>query len=380
MERSTRGAMRLKGLFCILCACPLLVCNAGTVRLFGGETQEGRIGLESGGITVTPEHGAASTLDLANVLDAVFLQAPARDQCPPGALLTNGSFIAGAIGPLDGPAIKVGRQAISVPVSAIARVSFAVMPPEKVFQAPNGPAGAMLANGDFFAGTFTGIKQGGVVIDSVIFGPQRFARGTQAIAVVLRDVQTNPARYEVSTRDGSRFLADDLTLDTGGLLLRDTVAGQVRIKSEDLCEIRAGSGRYQLLTDLKPIQADAPAGTGKSGAEPAQSPSATEPEEAASLQTAANVAVSYSIPSGLSLFSCRGTAPKENAPATRLAFAVYADGRLIIRSRFLGPGENLDPVRVNLGAARVLTLRVESLAPPAGAAFGQWIEPILLRP
>ncbi len=232
----------MRWLLLFLLAWPSGACHAGTLRPFQGDAVEGRVGLDNGGFTLT-EKGATTRFDLAAVRDAVFRPAPERlpGVSPKGIFLTDGSFLAGPVIPLDALSVRAGFSGIAVPVSAVARMIFVPLQLEKALQAARGKTGALLARGDFFEGAFKGFKQESVVIDSAIFGPQRFFMRSQAAAVIVADAHPKPARYEVLAREGSDFLADEVTLAPDGVLLRNALAGEVKVKMDDLLEIRATS-------------------------------------------------------------------------------------------------------------------------------------------
>ena len=364
---------------CIFCLWPLLVCNAGTVRLFSGEAYEAKIELDNNGISVTRDKTPSIRLDLNNIVELVFGKSPATAPCPPGVLLVNGSYIPGTPPDMDEASVKIGNPAVTIPATSIARVIYAAMPFEKALQPSTGRTGVILANGDFFAGTFDGVKdKRSVVINSPFFGPQSFLK-TIPFALVLRDVQNTPSRFEVIGKD-KRFFVDDLKIDATGISCHDPIAGDIKVVTKDVLVIRAGSSRWQAIADLKPSSVDAPKGTDPANAVrvlPATEPPELEP---VSLLTAAQASVSYAVPPGLGFFTCRVVLPKETTPETRFAFVVYGDGRVLSRSPFMGPGDVPQSFRVSLGLARVITLRVEPAKPVRQAMFGKWIDPMFLRP
>jgi hypothetical protein len=348
------------------------------VRLLNGESHSGKVAISGTGLSVT-ESGSTTTFDLANILSANFGESAASEteSLPAGAVLTNGSFVAGAPGALDEPAVQLGApaQPIKVPESSVAAVVFSPIPRATIYRIPNGKTGAVLPNGDFFEGEFRGINNNTVVINSSLFGPQRFVIGTRVSAVVLRDIQTQSARYEITAKNRSRYFTNDLKITGDGLVLNDPIFGTVKVGEGDLVEIHAGGGRYQLLTDLKPEA------TGEATATDApQSVSINiGGESVRALTTSANAPVTYAIPSGFTNFICRITMPQETLPAARLIFSVFCDGKLLFRSSPVGPAMNPQNVRVNLGAAQRLTLRVDPAMPGSNTAVGEWVAPMFLR-
>jgi hypothetical protein len=291
-------------------------------------------------------------------------------------LLINGSYIPGNVKTFGAPAEPVGGLRISLPGAAIAQIVFARIPRDKLPPAAGGQTGALLPNGDFFPGTVDGMKENRVQVNSLLIGPQRLAPGAQTLAVVLRDVQGAGA-FEVRAREGYRYLTSNLRFDHDAVLLTDSILGNVTIKANDLVEINAGAGRYLALAEAKPARVDAPAGANAANAFQIQPAPA---DGAAAILSTANATVSYAVPQGFSLFASGVALPKDAPAAARLIFDVYADGRLIFGSPIVAAGEKPQPVRVNLGGARFLTLRAEPARPGSGAAAGAWINPMLLRP
>jgi len=373
--------MNVKKLLCLCCLWPLLACEGASIRMFTGESYEGKVDFDADGMTVTPEHGTATKVDLAGVQDALFGATPNNFEArsPAGVFLTNGSFIAGAVTAIDGPAVKVGALGISVPCSAFAQVLFVPMARDKLPPPAGGRTGAILPNGDFFPGTVDGMKANRLAVNSILFGPQRLAPGSQAAGAVLRDIQSVAASYEVSTREGSRFLTNDLKFDAAGVLVADSIVGSVRIKTDDLVEIRAGAWRYQSLAEATPARIQVPAGMTTAAAFQVEPANPAAADAAPALLCAANTMVSYLVPAGFSVFVSSVALPK-NAPANaQLIFDIYADGRLIFGSPVVSAGGNPHPIRVSLGAARLITLRAEPAGIGSEKTAGKWIYPLFLR-
>ena len=375
MNSRTAG---LGKLLCILWVFPLLPCEAGSVRLLNGESHGGKLALSGSGLAVT-EAGSTATFDLANILVADFGENAASEAAllPAGVILNNGSFVVGTVKSLDEPTIQVGppSQSVTLQRPSVAAVVFAPIPRTTIYRIPNGKTGAVLSNGDFFEGAFTGIKDNFATIDSPLFGPQRFAIGSRVAAVVLHDIQPGMPRYELTAKNGSRFFSNDLRVDRDGILLNDPILGQVKVGEGDLVEIRAGSGRYQLLTDLKPVAA-----VSASGADAMASVSTHgEGDAPRVLFTGSNVAVSYAVPPGFNTFTCRIALPQDSSPRARMIFSVFCDGRIVFRSSPIIPGPNPPNLRANLGTAQRMTIRAEPAMPGSDAASGTWIDPMFLR-
>jgi hypothetical protein len=377
--------MRARKLICIGVIIPLMACRGGTVRMLTGESYEGKITVSADGMTITSQQGSAEKIDPGGLQDAAFQTIPSAwaEKIGPGVFLTDGSYVAGEISggvrSLEEQAVRAGHAAYSIPGQAVAEVLFTVLRPEQLPHPAPGSTGAILQNGDFFAGTVTIIgKVNRVLVNSLLIGPQTLIPGPQAPGIVLRDIHQAAANYQVTTREDSQLLANDLRFDAGGVTLTEPVIGAVRIPSYDLMEIRAGAGRYLALAGLTPVRIDPQPGGTVAGAFKVQPADAAD--TAPDILTAPNATVSYAVPAGLTSFSC-GAALADDSPASaHLAFDLYADGRLLPGTATIAAGANPQPIHFNLGAARVLTLRAEPVGPGSSAATARWMNPIFLRP
>ncbi len=356
---------------------------AASVRLLSGQILDGKVEVGASGITVTDKGGSPVSVDLFGVLDATFKKgAQPAGAYQPGVVLLNGSGIADKAPAawLENPTPTLGKEKITVPVNSVAWLVVGPCPREKLLSAPAGQSGAILAGGDFFPGTFTGISKGKVAMNSVIFGPQLFEPKQKALlAVALRDLKLSPTRFEVVTVQGSRFLVDDVRFEGGTIVLKDSIVGDVRIKGDDLVQIQAGSGRYYKLAEQKPLSVNPPPGLDANTAVNFGK-GADDSSGVASLvvTAAANAAISYAIPPGYTSFTCGIAVRKDAPPGARISFAVYGDGLLLSRSPPSGIADKPLPLRFTLGAARVLTLKIEPVG-SAAKVFGEWTDPTLLH-
>ena len=375
--------MKLRTLFPILSLCMALTADAGSVRLLSGETYEGKLQFVNNQIVVSAAKNSTTTVDVSNVLDAVFqtMHGEKGNSLPRGVMLTNGTVIAGEIGiPDASPTVKLGE--ITVPSTSIAWMIYGQIPRDKIPAASSGQTGVILPDGQFFPGTIGDIVDNKkIAINSALFGPQRFSiegGGRAKInALVLRDIQPNIGHYEVIAKDGSTYLVDTIRTDLDGILIHDSIAGDVKIKNDNLYEIRLSNRQYQYLTGIKPAQVDVPKGGDASSAFSVETEDGID--NMASLLTAPNVAVSYQVPQGFTIFSCTIFIPKDAVVGARYTFSIYGDGRLLSRSVPIAAGDNPQHISVALSNARMLALRLEPMA-PNGAAWGKWAQPMFMRP
>jgi len=374
--------MKPSTLFPILSLCLALTANAGSVRLLSGETYEGKLQFVNNQIVVNSAKNSTTPVDMSNVLDAVFqpVHGDKGSSLPRGVMLTNGTVLAGDVGIPDASApVKLGE--ITVPATSIAWMIYGPIPRDKIPTASSGQTGVILPDGQFFPGTIGDFVEKKVSINSALFGPQRFSieRGARAQikALVLRDIQPNIGHYEVIAKDGSTYLVDTIRTDVDGILIHDSIAGDVKMKNDNLSEIRLSSRQYQYLTGIKPAQVDVPKGGDANSTFKVETEDDIDNME--SLLTAPNVAVSYQVPLGFTIFSCTIFVPKDAVVGARYTFSIYGDGRLLSRSVPIAAGDNPQHISVAIGNAKMVALRLEPMAPNA-AAWGKWAQPMFMRP
>jgi hypothetical protein len=356
-----------------------LDANAANLRLISGETYDGKLQFANNQILVGGRGGTA--VDLSNVLDALFKE-PHRQleagALPAGAMLINGTVVAGQPGPMEDP-MKIGEA--TIPLSSIAWVLYLPIAREKIITPTPGQTGAILTGGDFFPGTIGAVKDDKIAVNSVLFGPQRFLiKGvhSQIAGLVLHDLRANAGRYQVTAKGGV-YQVDAINTDASGIVIHDSILGDVHIGAEAIFEIGLAKQQYQFLTALKPDLA-VPAGVDATAA--VQTPQNPADPDAVTLQTAPNVALSYAVPAGFTVFSASVSLPPAAPAGTHVTFAIYGDGKfLVARSTPVSPGDNAQHLRFAIGNVHTLTLRVEPAGPlPAGAIMGQWAQPMFLRP
>jgi len=374
--------MNPRTLFPILSLCLALTADAGSVRLLSGETYEGKLQFVNNQIVVNAAKNSSTPVDLSNVLDAIFqpMHGEKGESLPRGVMLTDGTVIAGEVAePGGSPIVKLGE--ITVPATSVAWMIYGPILRNKIPAASSGQTGAILLDGQFFPGTIGDIVNKKVAINSALFGPQRFSIGggekAQIAALVLHDIQPNIGHYEVIAKDGSTYLVDTIRTDVDGILIHDSIAGDVKIKNDNLSEIRLSSRQYQYLTGLKPAQVDVPKGGDANSAFTVETEADYDNME--SLLTAPNVAVSYQVPQGFTIFSCTIFVPKDAVAGARYTFSIYGDGRLLSRSVPIAAGDNPQHISVAMANAKMIAIRLEPMAPNA-AAWGKWAQPMFMRP
>jgi len=368
--------------FYFLTLCSLILApslHAASVLLLNGESYTGKVQFINNQVVVAAQSGTVR-IDLPQVLDAVFRDD--RDQSkaglfPAGVLLTDGSLIAGPVNMAADP-IKIAN--LTIPMSSVAWVVFQPFARDKITEPASGETGAVLTNGQFFPGTIASVKDNTVAINSALFGPQRFSlqgRG-DICALVLRDVQDAGMRYQVFTRTGSVYTVNDIRSENDNVAVTEPTYGNVRINKDDLSEIRVAKGWFEYLAGVKPDRVDAPAGIKAEDA--VQVADNIDDPDGKNVRSAMNAAVTYTVPKGYATFSTGATVP-QGAPATaRFTFAVYGDGKfLLTRTPLIAPGDAAQHISVLVSNLHTITLRVEP-GTVGATGFGQWVQPMFLRP
>jgi sRNA-binding regulator protein Hfq len=157
-----------------------------------------------------------------------------------GIVLKNGTILAGEVKEMDETLVTfepIGGSRQILNTLNIARVQFRSMSPQLAARISSGSPGILLLNGDFVEGELKSFKKGRVTVSSVIFGLRSYDTANQAAALVLRPFQ-NGAKFVVRTSTGSALFADTIDVDQEALLLAEHILGKLRLKSNELLDIR----------------------------------------------------------------------------------------------------------------------------------------------
>jgi len=157
-----------------------------------------------------------------------------------GIVLKNGTVLAGEVKEMDETLAAfepIGGSRQTLNTLNIARVQFRSMSPQLAARISSGSPGILLLNGDFVEGELKSFKKGRVTVSSVIFGLRSYDTANQAAALVLRPFQ-NGAKFVVRTSTGSALFADNIDVDQEALLLAEPILGKLRLKSNELLDIR----------------------------------------------------------------------------------------------------------------------------------------------
>jgi len=334
-----------------------LSAGAATITLLTGEVLIGEVELGNP-IVLRKQVSEPVKIDPATVLRLTLREG--SDDYTPGTVLRNGGRVADA--PAEQVAWRVYRKFPAIEARAI----------------PAGKTGVLLPNGDFFEGKIRSADAAEVKVLSPLFGPRTF-RAEQVLAAVLAEVKPVVAAYEVRTVNGGVRLGEQFIVDGRGVTLDGTL-----IPVGEVVEVRAGTSRFRTLADMETSRIETALGTpGKPFALHAM-PDGTALQVGPDrfdrgVSAWTNCAIGWAVPAGFTeLIGRCGVAP--SVPANvRLAFAVYADGKLAFRSQPLTSADLPQSFSAKLAGARMVALRVEPQFPSTARGVGVWIEPVLLR-
>ena len=158
------------------------------------------------------------------------------EKTPPGVLLRNGTFIAGAVERATESSVRLGGLAKGTPVSTvnIARIVFQPLAKRLEERILPGRAGLLLAKGDFVDAEFRGIDGSQVRAGSVLFGVRTYDTTKDVLAAVLRPPSPAPAACEVRLKDGSVLHASAISGEADVLLVREATLGSIKVPGSEL--------------------------------------------------------------------------------------------------------------------------------------------------
>ncbi|HKQ39689.1 MAG TPA: hypothetical protein VJ063_16550 [Verrucomicrobiae bacterium] len=123
--------------------------------------------------------------------------------------------------------------------SAISRIDFQWVPYRYSSFLNEVRPGILLTSGDYIEGEFKGVQENSAVISSVLAGIRSFDLNQDVLCIVLhRPTEQKPYAFQVSTIDGSRWLATDLQFGRNEIIVRDAALGVARLPIYELAEIR----------------------------------------------------------------------------------------------------------------------------------------------
>jgi hypothetical protein len=163
-----------------------------------------------------------------------------------GVFSWGGSRIAGPVTEANDSVVRFGEGAIPGRISTVnvARISLKPVPEQWRKLVRNDRKGALIRNTtggyDFIEGEFRSLKDGALVLNSVIFGVKVYAL-EQVMTVVLGKIAGKPARgsrFELVLGNGSLFHVRGFKLAKGGVMVDDPTVGKFNVPLAELDELR----------------------------------------------------------------------------------------------------------------------------------------------
>jgi hypothetical protein len=317
---------------------------------------------------------------------------PLPENFPPGALLKDGSFLAGYfnwLNPKQGSFNRGGQEVFIAP-DKIAVVVFHPMTLQQLSSVGD-QAGLLMKNGDFLDATLTSLQGTYVQMDSIALGPVDYFSDSIRACIFQKD-NSEPFAYEVRLTDGSILRAKSFETNSAKITIHTTAGIDVPIAESEIAQIRAGLSRAQPLITLAwkaaSLASTAPApqskdqntpATASTNAAPARGavaastpPSKATPNGSAHVLTwagsdqeqimAAPVGTTVSFPmSGkFGAAAMRVVVGPGTAPGTKVSVQLTADGQKIPGDLVFTAGDKPRFMKISLGKSQVFSLTADS--------------------
>jgi hypothetical protein len=160
----------------------------------------------------------------------------AKPKYPPGVLLANGTMIPGQVESADRSSVRLAGMPSPLSSIQVARVIFKPMTEYTETNLLRGRTGVLLKGGDFVEGDFGGFKSGEIEVRSVLLGSKKVSLA-QAMAVILRDPQPRPVKFEIRTRNDGLYRANSVRLQKDAILVSDPALPSTTIATGDIVAI-----------------------------------------------------------------------------------------------------------------------------------------------
>ncbi len=287
-----------------------------------------------------------------------------------GVITRDGSIITGQVRSADTSLVRIIRKDrdVTVPVGEAARILLAWPGADKPPANDSARHGALLINNDFLEGELDGIDERQVRLTSVLFGLRQIDRN-QVKALLLRDVQTEPADYELRLVDGGVVLADRLELERDGVTAHAKRGGATRLTAADLLDIRAGSARFRPLGQLKTRKVEGGDGPRMC----VDSTTCGLPMALGGMPCehgiglAAGASVAWDLDGSYRYFTARFGVPAGLLPSSGMRLVVLADDKEVYRSPVRTSIDDALGLSVSLNGVKSLTVRLEGEPSVLGA-------------
>mgnify|MGYP005850231551 CR=1 FL=1 len=342
-----------------------------TLVTLDGRSLDGTARFESDALVFSPRGGSTLKFPLNEVLHLSF-DGPAAPVLSQGLVLADGSrvrvrdFVSS-----DGRTLRLRTNDGQERTCSLGMVAALVFAEPSLPESPPTDPGAVLSNGDFFAGELLAIKDNQLAVSSVLFGIRRFRLGQDVQSFWVRVPRKLDGPRLLNLSDGSSLEASNAVLRDGKLHLEHALAGRLALQPRDIREIRVAGPRVAALSSFRIVEPPA------ASLVPAVRIEAGE-RDARIFQRCGST-VSFDLPPDAEVLITEiGTAPG-SLPVAGLRFLVLVDGRPVANSEPItaldAPKRLAAPVR---GAKR-LTLVVESQPALDLPLIGLWNDPLIVR-
>jgi len=379
----------------LLAAAPLAgQTDEALVLTLDGKSITGTPEFERMRIVLDPATGASTSINPSTVWH-LFMEVPVggeeglelqaiRNLPPdvPGLVLTNGAFIAGWPEKITDSAITIDSSRagmLSFPREQVARVHFSYFSGDTRVVLPESASGVVSKSGHFAEGDIISFTAEEVVIDSILAGPSTHSTKNLQ-AVVLAAAPLASSEYILELDDGSLLLANDLTVQPGGLRIAGLLTGREDIQASDLARLSAGARRVRDLTDL-PYRRRRPEVEGQSDLAIRTSPLTAAPIRVDTIdrmvEMPAGNAIASLVGQGMRGFSVRLAVPPEQPPQNRVIFRIRADNLQVYQSPPMNSESRPTLVGFRERITRFIVLEVLPADGQTHETPGLWIEPVL---
>jgi len=163
-----------------------------------------------------------------------------EERSPAGVLLRNGTFLAGPVERATESSLRMTGFFSNNPISTlnVARIHLQPLAKSSLSRLQPGRTGVLLAKGDFMECEFRGLSDGQVQVTSILFGTRKYDAKKDVLALVLRELSSTRASFEIQLLDRSRLLAASVELRGEDLLVQDATFGAVSIPMSLVAEIK----------------------------------------------------------------------------------------------------------------------------------------------
>ena len=331
--------------------------------------------------------GRTSSVKVADVLAVVLRPMPPFRPPDPGVVLQTGDRLTGRIGVMTGNRIEVETAlfgTIRFTVDQLAALHFTSPPDARRRRIM--PPGALLADGSFVAGPLRWLTPETMALESEVMGlaevPRRRVR-SYAVAPVERGGGRDP-RVEVRCINGDLVSGTLVSLGPAGPVIEAPWIGRRTVPNDRVQRLRFLGGPVVPLTDLEPAEkktvpffdAIRPPVRGRSlDARPLR---IGDRRYVTGWGVEPRTELTFRLDGTYRWFHVDVGIDEEVGDHGNVAFRIELDGRVAYRSGPVTGAMQAQPVHLNVARAKVMRLIVDFGADAHLLDHADWAEPILI--